>query len=75
MKNDFEIVLPTVDSETGDYYYDDADKFVIIPIEKYDQLISECGKLETLRTYLSSAKKPTFATIEAMLGIERSTRD
>lgn len=64
MVNDYEITLPNV-----------GDDVIIVPIERYDYLLSEMGKLDALRTYLRVAKKPTFATVEAMLGIDRRLYD
>ena len=63
MLNDYEITLPKVE--------DSSDNVIIIPIERYDYLMTEMGKLDALRTYLRIAKKPTFAAVEAMLGIDR----
>lgn len=72
MLNDYdEIVLPT-ETDGEDVY--STDDLIIIPIEKYDCLLTEVGKLNALRSYLLIAKKPTFAAVEALLGISLDGR-
>ena len=73
MRHDFEIELPNIE----DYKDDDSnslsgDKLIILPIEKYDYLMSEMGKLDALRAYLNTACKPSVVAVESMLGIRNT---